>query len=98
MSKVGHPIYQIHVISSSPHGADPNATCGLEETPLSIAVRDAPFDVIRRFFNLGGSIKQGQLLHFAVNRRLHNRLNIVDYFLNKGAPVNSDMFENSADS
>ncbi|KAL9029456.1 MAG: hypothetical protein Q9196_002299 [Gyalolechia fulgens] len=80
------------------HGADPNATCGLDITPLSIAVRDAPFEVIRILFDHGGSIEHGQLLHFAVIRRLPDRIDVIDYLLNKGTPINSLMYENSADS
>ena len=46
-------------------GADPNAECGsgLDLTPLSIAVADAPFAVISLLFDRGGSIEHGQLLH-----------------------------------
>lgn len=80
------------------HGADPNATCGLDITPLSIAVRDASFENIRILFDHGGSIEHGQLLHFAAIRGLSDRLDVLNYLVNKGAPVNSLMFENSADS
>ena len=80
------------------HGADPNATCGLDITPLSIAVRDASFEVIRILFDHGGSIKHGQLLHFAAIRGLPDRLNVLNYLIDKGAPVNGIMFENYRDS
>ena len=80
------------------HGANPNATCGLDITPLSIAVRDAPFENIRILFDHGGSIEHGQLLHFAVVRGLPDRIEVLDYLLDKGASINSLMYENSADS
>jgi len=80
------------------HGADPNATCGLDITPLSIAVRDAPFEIIQLLFDHGGSIKHGQLLHFAAIRSLPDRLDVLNYILDKGAPINGLMYENSADS
>jgi len=80
------------------HGADPNATCGLDITPLSIAVRDAPFEIIRILFDHGGSIEHGQLLHFAAVRGLPDRIDVLDYLLNKGASINSVMYENSPDS
>lgn len=80
------------------HGADPNATCGLDITPLSIAIRDAPFENIPILFDHGGSIEHGQLLHFAVIRGLPDRIDVLDYLLDKGAPINSLMYENSADS
>ncbi|KAL9098641.1 MAG: hypothetical protein Q9163_005740 [Psora crenata] len=80
------------------HGADPNATCGLDITPLSIAVREASFEIIQIMFDHGGSTEHGQLLHFAAIRGLPDRLDVLSYLLNKGAPVNSLMFENSVES
>ena len=80
------------------HGADPNAVCGLDITPLSVAVRDAPFETIRTLFDHGGSIEHGQLLHFAAVRGLPDRIDVLIYLLDKGAPINSLMFENSVDS
>ena len=80
------------------HGADPNATCGLDITPLSIAIRDAPFENIQILFDHGGSIEHGQLLHFAAIRDLPDRVEVLNYLLDKGALINSIMYENSADS
>ena len=80
------------------HGANPNATCGLDITSLSIAVRDASFEIIQILFDHGGSIAHGQLLHFAAIRRFPDRLDVLNYLLNEGAPVNSLMYENDADS
>ena len=80
------------------HGADPNAVCGLDITPLSIAVRDAPFEIIRILFDYGGSIEHGQLLHFAAIRGSPDRIEVVNYLLDKGALINNVMFENSPDS
>ena len=80
------------------HGADPNATCGLDITPLSIAVRDASFDIIRLLFDHGGSIEHGQLLHFAAVRDFPDRLDVLNYLIGKGSFVNSLMYENSADN
>ncbi|KAK0355369.1 hypothetical protein LTR02_006150 [Friedmanniomyces endolithicus] len=45
------------------HGADPNAGCGLDITPLSAAVRYGPLEVIELLFNHGGTIECVQLLH-----------------------------------
>ncbi|KAL2846148.1 ankyrin repeat-containing domain protein [Aspergillus pseudoustus] len=51
------------------HGADPNKRCRLRHcTPLSYAVREGSFDVIRLLFEGGGEIQQGQLLHYAAMR------------------------------
>lgn len=72
--------------------------CGLDITPLSIAVRDAHFDIIRILFDNGDSIEHGQLLHFAVKRNLPDRNKVFEYLLDKGASINSIMFENCAES
>lgn len=80
------------------HGADPNAPCGLDITPLSIAIRDAPFENIRILFDHGGSIEHGQPLQFAAIRGLPDRIDVLNFLIDKGAPVNSVMYENSPDS
>ncbi|KAK1092541.1 hypothetical protein LTR48_004147 [Friedmanniomyces endolithicus] len=41
------------------NGADPNARCGVDLTPLSVAVRDAPLATIRKLFEHGGSVASG---------------------------------------
>ena len=80
------------------HGANPDAVCGLDITPLSIAVRDASFNIIKLLFDNGGSIKRGQLLHFAANRILPDRTEIFQYILDKGASINDIMFQNCPES
>ena len=74
--------------------------CGLDITPLSIAVRDASFDIIRMLFDNGGSIKHGQLLQFATRRTLPDSIKVMEYLLNKGASVtvNSIMYQNCTES
>lgn len=72
--------------------------CGLDITPLSIAVRDAAFDVIRLLFDNGGSIEHGQLLHFAAKRVLPDRIEVFEYLLEKGASINGTMFQNYKES
>ena len=69
------------------HGADPNAESEMDSTPLSRAVRCAPFHIIVLFFDIGGpsSIEHGQLLHHAVYRDLPDRLKVIEYVLMKGA-------------
>ncbi|KAI4147096.1 MAG: hypothetical protein LQ341_001878 [Variospora aurantia] len=80
------------------HGADPNATCGLDVTPLSIAFREAPLDIINLLFDHGGSIEHGQLLHFALKRRHSDRIVVMQLLLDKGAPINTVMFKNRPES
>ncbi len=78
------------------HGADPNARCGsgLDLTPLSIAVCEAPFAIIMLLFDHGGSIEYGQLLHYAVRRDSNDRIEVLDFILTKGASVNDLMYQN----
>ncbi|KAL8927865.1 MAG: hypothetical protein Q9172_001165 [Xanthocarpia lactea] len=80
------------------NGANPNARCELDITPLSIAVRGAPFEVIELLFAHGGSIEYGQLIHFAVDRNLPDRLRVFHWILEKGARVNDIMFQNDPHS
>src|SRR5438876_40828 len=70
------------------HGADPNAGCGLDFTPLSVAVEKAPFKIIKLLFHYGGSINCGQLLHYAIRRDAPDRLEVLEFILNKGPPIN----------
>lgn len=69
------------------HGADPNAACMMDKTPLSAAVQYAPLSVVHMLFANGGDIEQGQLLHAAVWRKLDDRRTMVEYLLRKGADV-----------
>lgn len=80
------------------HGADPNAQCYLDITPLSYAVQSAPFDIIELLFENGGSIEKGQLLHHAVNRTKPDCLEVVQMLLDKGSPINSIQYQNHHDS
>ncbi|KAL8726161.1 MAG: hypothetical protein Q9166_006878 [cf. Caloplaca sp. 2 TL-2023] len=68
------------------HGADPNAE-KKGETPLSISMWRAPFDIIGLLFDRGGprSIKQGSLLWYAVNRTLPDYMRVLEYLFGKGA-------------
>ncbi|WPH01299.1 Hypothetical protein R9X50_00413800 [Acrodontium crateriforme] len=80
------------------HGANPNATCTLDLTPLSVAVQFADTSVIRRFFRHGGSIAHGQLLHYAVRRAFDDYIEVMHFILSQGAPVNNIMYQDRLDS
>lgn len=75
------------------HGADPNATCDLDLTPLSSAVEVTPISTILSMFVHGGSIKHGQLLHYAVRRSLPDHLEVLDLILSKNPPINDVMYQ-----
>ncbi|KAK2809798.1 hypothetical protein FQN50_003438 [Emmonsiellopsis sp. PD_5] len=77
------------------HGADPNARAEiLDKTPLSVAVSIAPFPMIKKLFDVGGSIEHGQLLHFAIGRTEPDYMEILQFILDKGPPLNRIMYEN----
>lgn len=75
------------------HGADPNASCMLGLTPLTFAIRDADLSIIEMLFAHGGDVQQGYLLHAAVSRERDNSA-ILEYLIQKGAPVNAVQFYN----
>ena len=80
------------------HGADPNAECVVDTTPLSVAMSQAPFNVIELLFDLGGSIDHGQLLHHAVWREADDHLQVLAYLFDKGAPIDNVMNQDREDS
>lgn len=79
-------------------GADPNARCGLDKTPLSAAVQYDPLAVVDILFAKGRSVEHGQLLHYAIWRDRNDCLAMVKYLLEKGAPVNAVMYTNEPES
>lgn len=76
------------------HGADPNATCAWDLTPMSQAMRRAPLDIIKILFDRGGDLKQGQLLHHAVLREGPDDLELVGLLLDIGLPINEIQYQN----
>lgn len=50
------------------HGADPNARCYIDYTPLSYAVTYADLPTIDLLLRRGGDINKGQLVHNAIYR------------------------------
>lgn len=79
------------------HGADPNASCPMASTPLSVAVRDAPFSVVEMLLAHGGNVERGQLLHWAVGRRLDDRTTMIEFLLQKGLPINAVEYHDRPD-
>jgi len=79
------------------HGADPNAECEIDFTPLSVAVFEAPFAIIKLLFDHGGSIKDGQLLHYAVRRGHPDCLDVLEFIIDKGPPINNLMYQHRLD-
>lgn len=77
------------------YGADPNARCAVNLTPLSDAVRLAPISIINLLFDHGGDVTKGELLHHAMDRDNDNAtmLQVITLLLDKGAPINRNMYE-----
>jgi ankyrin repeat protein len=75
------------------NGAEPNAECEMGCTPLSIGVRRASFSTIKMLFDRSGSIQHGQLLKYAVNRDEPEHLEVIDFLVEKGAPINDVMHQ-----
>lgn len=74
-------------------GADPNASCDLDMTPLSVAVEIAPMNVIELLFRRGGSVSSGQLLHHAVWRDAPDHEGVFQMILDMHPPINNIMYQ-----
>ena len=75
------------------HGADPNKQCSIDLTPLSYAVEQASPPTVKLLLDRGGDVHKGQLLHHAVDRQT-DTIEILGMLLERGAPLNSKMYEN----
>ncbi|KAJ5319016.1 uncharacterized protein N7506_011720 [Penicillium brevicompactum] len=74
------------------HGANPNARCEVDCTPLSYAVRNASLSVIELMLSRGGDVQKGQLLQRAVSRD-EQLGDVISLLVDKGAPLNATMYE-----
>lgn len=74
------------------HGADPNARCYIDYTPLSYAVTYADLPTIDLLLRRGGDVKKGQLVHNAIYRE-SNTLQVVKELIDRGAPLNTLMYQ-----
>jgi hypothetical protein len=54
----------------------------------------APFTAIKLLFDHGGSTQHGQLLHYAICRDGADRLEVLDFLRDRGAPINDIMYQN----
>ena len=52
---------------------------------------------MKLLFDHGGSIKHGQLIHYAVRRDAPDRLEVLKYICDKGSPINNVMYQNRLD-
>lgn len=73
-------------------GADANARCDIDNTPLSYAVRYAGLPAIDLLLRRGGDVNIGQLVHNAIYREV-DTLKVVEVLIDRGASVNSLMYQ-----
>ena len=80
------------------NGANPDATCQMDMTPLSTAVQYAPFPVIERLFAYSQAPYHGQLLHYAALRTSNDCEKVIKLVLQQGhiSQVNDTMYQNHA--
>ena len=74
------------------HGADPNARCYIDYTPLSYAVTYADLPIIDLLLRRGGDVNKGQLVHNAIYRE-SNTLQVVKGLIDRGAPLDTLMYQ-----
>lgn len=74
------------------HGANPNARCEVDCTPLSYAVRNARLSVIELMLSRGGDVQKGQLLQYAVSRD-EELENVISLLIDRGAPLNATIYQ-----
>ena len=80
------------------HGSNPNSRCDWDITPLSVAVNKASLSTIRLMLEYGGDTRNGQLLHFAMERKSPDQLAVIDMLISFGAPLDARMFEDDPSS
>jgi len=68
----------------------------LDITPLSTAIQSASLSIIQTLFDHGGVATSGHVLHFAIWRKLDDRLEMIEYLLSKDPPppLNLLMYQN----
>ena len=60
---------------------------------MSYAVEYASPRIVELFLDRGGDVRKGELLHHALDRRDHVK-EVLTMLLDRGAPLNSKMYEN----
>lgn len=80
------------------NGADPDARCNLDLTPLSVAVEVGHFELVKLMMGESRHIRSGQLLHHAVRREAPDCAQVVEYILGQGADVNEVMYQHDIKS
>ncbi|KAJ9486714.1 hypothetical protein VN97_g6623 [Penicillium thymicola] len=81
------------------YGADPNRRCyeHTDRTTLSVAFEKAPFAIIELLLDHGASLQHGKVIHYAAMRELDDRLEVLQYLLDRHHPLNDIMYQNCGD-
>lgn len=77
------------------HGADPNAAVPSWPSPLEKAAWDASLEVIELLVEHGGRVYPGNALPSAGKTSLPGRTDVLAYFMDRGAPINTVEFEHN---
>lgn len=77
-------------------GPEPNAQCGIDYTTLSVAIERGSSPTIKLLFDHGGSIRCGQLLQYAAERKAPEYLEVIDFLLDKGAQISDIMYKTTS--
>ncbi|KAL8919570.1 MAG: hypothetical protein Q9208_006687 [Pyrenodesmia sp. 3 TL-2023] len=75
------------------HGANPNGRVPSWPSPLEVAARKAPLEVIETMIQHGGRAHPGNALPSAAQTSLPNRTDVLAYLLDHGTSVNVLEFE-----
>jgi|SRR5215469_914111 len=82
------------------HGANPNGACLHGCTVTTAAAQSSPLCVIKLLVEHGGTLTGTDVIALAAvshNNGRPGRLEVVEYLLDNGAPINTYLFENSFD-
>lgn len=75
-------------------GASADARGELDITAVSVAVVSASTSTIRLLLQRSSGVQHGQLLHFALQRKGNDTLEIIELLLNLGCPIDGVFFRN----
>ncbi|KAL5336970.1 ankyrin [Aspergillus crustosus] len=78
------------------HGADPNRTCEIDETPLTWAVMHGSLDTIKLLFDHGGDVHKGEVLWNAI--RETEVVEVLSILVKKCASVSGRLYEHHHNS
>ncbi|KAK1084348.1 hypothetical protein LTR33_002719 [Friedmanniomyces endolithicus] len=75
-------------------GADPNAGCDVDETPLSHAVAAAPRPTVQALLKKAATLEKGQLIHCAVDREIPDP-ELIEILAENGAPYEDILWQDA---